>query len=89
MNKVIYLATSYKCSACKCQKQLLIETLKTRNDIKLVEKDVNDIPEWIKNEIIINQFPTTILTENNKIICAFFGTRKIKDINNIFLYNNY
>lgn len=89
MNKVIYLATSYKCSACKCQKQLLIDSLKTRNDIKLVEKDVNDIPEWIKNEVNINQFPTTILTEDNKIIYSFVGTRKIRDINNILLDNNY
>lgn len=89
MNKVIYLITSYKCSACKCQKQLLIETLKTRNDIKLVEKDIDNVPDWIRNEIIIVEFPTTILTEDNKIICSFIGTRKIKYINTIFSYYNY
>ena len=51
MNKVIYLITTYKCSACKLQKHLLQTALVGCDDIKFEECDFNDTPEFIKTNV--------------------------------------
>lgn len=80
MNKVIYLATTYKCSACKCQEQLLKEALNDRQDIKLIVDDYKNIPYWITLNIVFTDFPITILIDDNVIKYNFIGTMSVKKI---------
>ena len=81
MSKVIYLITTYKCSACKCQEYILKEVLKEHKDIELKIIDFSKVPEWIKTNIILTDFPTTIFTKDDVIKYHLVGTkanRKIK-----------
>ena len=88
MSKVIYLITTYKCSACKCQEYILKEVLKEHKDIELKVIDCSEVPEWIKTNIILTDFPTTIFIKDDIIKYHFVGTKAnkkvkalIKDIN--------
>ena len=88
MSKVIYLITTYKCSACKCQEYILKEVLKEHKDIEIKGIDYSEVPEWIKTNIILTDFPTTIFIKDDIIKYHFVGTKAnkkvkalIKDIN--------
>lgn len=88
MSKVIYLITTYKCSACKCQEYILKEVLKEHKDIELKIIDYSKTPEWIKTNVILTDFPTTIFIKDDVIKYHFVGTKAnrkvealIKDIN--------
>lgn len=88
MSKVIYLITTYKCSACKFQKDILKEILEEHKDIELEVIDFSKVPEFIKTNVILTDFPTTIFVKDNVIKYHFVGTKAnrkikalIKDIN--------
>lgn len=81
--KTIYLGTTYKCSACKCQEYILKEYLKERSDINLIVTDYLDLPEWIKTQIKLTDFPVTILVKDNVIKYCFVGTKSKKKIKNL------
>lgn len=88
MTKVIYLITTYKCSACKYQECILKEILKEHKDIELEVIDFSKVPEFIKTNVILTDFPTTIFVKDNVIKYHFIGTKAnrkieaiIKDIN--------
>lgn len=88
MSKVIYLITTYKCSACKHQECILKEVLEEHKDIELKVIDFSKIPELIKTNIILTDFPTTIFIKDDIIKHHFVGTKAnrkikalIKDIN--------
>ena len=88
MSKVIYLITTYKCSACKFQKDILEEVLEEYKDIELKVIDCSEVPEWIRTNIILTDFPTTIFIKDGIIKYHFVGTKAnrkikalIKDIN--------
>lgn len=88
MSKVIYLITTYKCSACKYQECILQEVLKEHKDIELKIIDFSKVPERIKTNIILTDFPTTIFIKDDIIKYHFVGTKAnrkikalIKDIN--------
>lgn len=88
MSKVIYLITTYKCSACKYQESILKEVLKEHKDIELKVIDFSKVPEWIRTNIILTDFPTIIFIEDDVIKYHFVGTKAnrkiealIKDIN--------
>lgn len=77
MDKIIYLATTCGCSACKCQKHLLDVALRHDEDTKLEVYDFTELPEWIKTNVPITDFPTTILTEDEVIRYHFKGTMPV------------
>lgn len=79
-NKVIYLGTTYKCSACKCQEVLLKEALADRKDIELKVLDYTELPEFIKKNIPISDFPLTVFTINDVGVMHFKGTRTVKEM---------
>ena len=88
MSKVIYLITTYKCSACKHQERILKEILEEHKDIELKIINFSKVPEWIKTNIILTDFPTTIFIKDYVIKYYFVGTKAnrkikalIKDIN--------
>lgn len=80
MPKVIYLISTYKCSACKCQEYLLKEYLKNRTDIELKVVDYSETPDWIKTNVKLTDFPTTILIDNDVIKYHFVGTKTINKL---------
>ena len=84
-NKVIYLITTYKCSACKLQKHLLQTALVGCDHIKLEECDFNDAPEFIKINVKLTDFPTTVLVENDVIKYHFVGTKSVKAFNELMV----
>lgn len=88
MSKVIYLITTYNCSACKFQKDILKEILEEHKDIELKVMDFSEVPDWIKTNIMLTDFPTTIFIKDDIIKYHFVGTKAnrkikalIKDIN--------
>lgn len=83
MSKVIYLITTYKCSVCKYQEYILKKILKEHKDIELKVVDCFDVPEWIRTNITLTDFPTTIFVKDDVIKYHFIGTKangKIEDI---------
>lgn len=82
-NKIIYLGTTYKCSACKCQEVILKDLLQEYPEIELKVLDYLSLPEWIKTNVRLSDFPCTVLVKDNVIKYSFMGTkskRKIKAI---------
>lgn len=85
MAKLIYLITTYKCSACKCQEYILKELLEEHKDIELKVIDCSEVPEWIKTNVKLTDFPTTVLVENDVIKYHFVGTKSVKAFNELMI----
>ena len=67
-NKIIYLVTTYKCSACKCQEHLL----------KIC--DCSEIPEWLNNKVAFLDFLTTVFIKDNIVRYTIVGTLSVSKI---------
>lgn len=78
MNKVIYLITTYKCSACKCQEYFIQKMLNEYKDIEFKILDCCDIPYWLQTKLSLTDFPTTIFVEDNDVKSYFVGTKSIR-----------
>ena len=48
-SKIVYIITTYKCSACKCMEYILKEIQKDNSTFTITTIDFHDVPEWIKN----------------------------------------
>lgn len=83
-NKVIYLITTYKCSACKCMEYLLKEKQANNPTFELKIIDFNDTPEWLKVNVVLTDFPTVVLIKDGIIKYQFVGTRNSKKLDKIF-----
>ena len=84
-NKVVYIITTIKCSACKCMEYILKEIQKDNPTFTITTTDFHDVPEWIKNNITLTDFPTVIFIDNDVIKYHFIGTlakRKVVKIMN-------
>lgn len=73
-NKVVYVITTYKCSACKCMEYILRKIQKDNPTFTITTTDFNEVPEWIKNNVTLTDFPTVIFVENGVIKYHFTGT---------------
>lgn len=82
MNKTIYLGTTYKCSACKCMEAILKEFHK-HNNFELVVMDFKELPEWIKTNVKLTDFPVTIFVKDNVIKYNVVGTKSISKLKEI------
>lgn len=80
MNKIIYLGTTQKCSACKCQKNLLETAIEDYKDIQLIDADYKELPEWLQINISFTDFPVTIFVKDNVIKHHFVGTLSVNKI---------
>lgn len=87
--KIIYLGTTNGCSSCKCQEHILDSVLKDRNDVNLQICNHTKLPEWIKTNVNLTDFPVTIIVEDNKIKYHFVGTRPIRDIKTLLVDINF
>lgn len=73
-SKVVYIVTTYKCSACKCMEYILREIQKDNPTFTITTTDFQNVPEWIKNNITLTDFPTVIFIDNDVIKYHFTGT---------------
>ena len=87
-NKVVYIVTTVECSACKCMKNILNGIQKDNSTFTITSTDFTKVPEWLKTNITLTDFPTVVFTDNNVIKYHFVGTKSkskvlqlIKDIN--------
>lgn len=83
MNKVIYLGTTEGCIACSRQKRLLKIAFNNRDDVKLEVYNYKKLPDWIKANVKLTDFPITIFVKNNIIKYTHVGTMSINKIEQI------
>ena len=83
MSKEIHLITTPGCSACKLQEYLLEDVIENHPDIELKIYDHFDAPEWIKVNVLFNDFPVTVLIKDNVIKYHFTGTKKVRAISQL------
>ena len=87
-NKVVYIVTTAECSACKCMKNILNDIQKDNFTFTITSTDFTKVPEWLKTNITLTDFPTVVFIDNDVIKYHFVGTKSkskvlqlIKDIN--------
>lgn len=84
MSKVVYLLTTEGCEACKIMERILRtvhEDMLYNFSIEVI--NFKDAPEWIKINVPLHDFPTTVFVENDVIKYHSTGTmtvRKLLDI---------
>lgn len=78
--KKIYLITTKGCEGCSIMKNILIDVF-NKDNIKII--DIADVPNWIKINIKLTDFPTTILVKDDVIKYHFSGTKNVKKIKDI------
>lgn len=83
-DKIIYLITTYKCSACKCMEYLLKEKQADNPRFELKIIDFNDTPEWLKVNVVLTDFPTIVLIKDGIIKYQFVGTRSSRKLDKLF-----
>ena len=84
MDKIIYLGTTIKCSACKCQEHLLKRVVEDRPDIELRVCNYDELPDWLQSNVLLTDFPVTIITEDDSIRYYFVGTKSVSKMRSLF-----
>lgn len=79
-NKIIYVVTTEHCSACKCIEYILKEVQKDDSTFTITTTDFKNVPDWIKNNVTLTDFPTTIFVKDDIIKYHFTGTLPIKKV---------
>lgn len=79
-NKIVYVVTTYKCSACKCMEYILKDIQESDPTFTITTTDFQEVPEWIKDNVILTDFPTVIFVKNNIIKYHFTGTLSKKKV---------
>lgn len=73
-NKVVYIITTPGCYACKCMENILKEIQKDNPTFAITTTDFKNCPEWLKNNVIMTDFPTVVFVSDNTIKYHFRGT---------------
>ena len=84
MNKCIYLATTEGCEACRIMERILKQV--KRDNVYTFSIQVRDyklLPEFIRVDVILTDFPTLIFLENNIIKYHVTGTMSAKKLQEI------
>ena len=89
MNKEVYLITTYKCSACKLMAYILKEVLEDRPDVELKTLDYTELPEWIKTNVRLSDFPCVVFVVDDVIKFTFTGTKSTREIKQIIKDINF
>lgn len=84
MCKIIYLATTKGCEACRIMDKILKQVHQNNlYTFSIAIKDFAELPTWITTNVPLNDFPTTIFVEDDVIKYHFSGTRSITSLQNI------
>ena len=84
MNKYIYLATTEGCEACKIMERILKQV--QRDNVYTLSIQVIDyklLPEFIRINVFLTDFPTLIFLENDIIKYHISGTISAKKLQEI------
>ncbi len=74
-NKVVYVVTTVKCSACKCMETILNNIQKDNSTFTVSSTDFTKVPEWLKTNVTLTDFPTVVFVDNDVIKYHFVGTK--------------
>lgn len=88
-NKVVYIVTTAECSACKCMENILNDIQKDNSTFTITSTDFTKVPEWLKTNIILTDFPTVIFVDNNFIKYHFVGTKSKSKVLQLMKYINF
>lgn len=91
MIKEVYLATTKGCEACKIMENILRKVHQQNlYTFSIHVLDFSELPEFIKTDVPLTDFPVTIFVEDNVIKYHFTGTtsaKKLQDIINDINFN--
>lgn len=74
-NKVVYIVTTAECSACKYMVNILNDIQKDNSIFTITSTDFTKVPEWLKTNITLTDFPTVVFIDNDVIKYHFVGTK--------------
>lgn len=84
INRHIYLATTEGCEACRIMERILKQV--QRNNVYTFSIQVIDyklLPEFIRVNVVLTDFPTLIFLENNVIkyhVASTMNAKKLQEI---------
>ena len=84
ISKYIYLATTEGCEACRIIERILKQV--KRDNVYTFSIQVRDyklLPEFIRVDVVLTDFPTLIFLENNIIKYHVAGTMSAKKLQEI------
>ena len=84
ISKYIYLATTEGCEACRIMERILKQV--QRDNVYTFSIQVRDyklLPEFIRVNVVLTDFPTLIFLENNVIKYHVTGTMSAKKLQEI------
>ena len=84
ISKYIYLATTKGCEACRIMERILKQV--QRDNVYTFSIQVRDykfLPEFIRVDVVLTDFPTLIFLENNVIKYHVAGTMSAKKLQEI------
>ena len=84
MKNRIYIITTQGCEACSIMVNI-IDSIQNRykNKFEYLIVDRDFVPEWIRNNVILEDFPTVIFVKDDVIKYHFKGTKPAKEIEKI------
>ena len=88
-NKVVYIITTAKCSACKCMESILNDIQKDNSTFTINSTDFTKVPEWLKINITLTDFPTVVFIDNDVIKYHFVGTKSKSKILKLMVDINF
>ena len=92
--KIVYIITTYKCSACKCIEHILRTVqdefpTNVEGYFDIETYDFKEVPEWLTINVPMHDFPTVIFTDNDVIKFHFTGTmprgKLLKVVEDVYL----
>ena len=84
ISRYIYLATTEGCEACRIMERILKQV--QRDNVYTFSIQVRDyklLPEFIRVDVVLTDFPTLIFLENNVIKYHITGTISAKKLQEI------
>ena len=84
ISRYIYLATTEGCEACRIMEKILKQV--QRDNVYTFSIQVRDyklLPEFIRVDVVLTDFPTLIFLENNIIKYHVAGTMSAKKLQEI------
>lgn len=83
MNR-IYIITTQGCEACNIIRNIIYSIyIKHKHKFEYATVDRLNVPEWISNNVILEDFPTVVFVKDKIIKYHFKGTKPAKEIEQI------
>ena len=84
ISKHIYLVTTEGCEACRIMEKILKQVKRNNSyTFSIQVRDYKLLPEFIRVDVVLTDFPTLIFLENNVIKYNITGTMSAKKLQEI------